>query len=402
MNELEKKTYEELIERRGALAASIDNEGADLDEIEKEIRAINAEIERRKAAEADREVAKQKRNELRKLVAGGAGEVREQFEKKEKRNDMTLRELRSSAAYVDAWVEDVKKKDGHYTETRKILTENAGENIGENDGVVPVPTYVEERIQAIFADNKILNRIHKTYVRGNVEVAFEAEATGAEEHYEGDDEVAEEKLKFGVVSLIADHAIKKWISVSKSVMKMKGESFMRYIMDEFKNKIESGLVQEVVDAIMDAPTEHTATAIGIPNHEVSVITLDLVPQALALLQADDAKPTLTMNRGTYAAMKAAQMNANYAVDVFEGLEVDYCSKIKSITEAEDGDPIMIVGDMFAVQANLPDGDDIEFIIDPYTQKKKNLTEILGELMATVAVTQPGKLVRVIYKEADGE
>lgn len=396
MNELEKKTYEELIERRGVLAASIDEEGADLDEIDKEIRAINEEIERRRAAEADRKSADQKRAELRKLVAGGAGNVREPFGRNEERKSKTIKELRSSAEYVDAWVEDIKRKDANYTETRKLLTENA-QNPGENDGIVPVPTYVEEEIQAIFENNRILNRIHKTYIRGNVDVPFEVSATDAQKHVEGGEAVAEEQLILGNVSLIMDHSIKKWISFSKSVLKLKGEAFMRYLMDEFRNKIESGLLGEVIDAIVDAPETSTTSAIGVPNHEVSVITLDTVVQALALITADDAKPTLSMNRGTYAAMRSAQMNANYAVDPFEGLEIDYTAKLPSIADAEDGDTIMIVGDLYAVQANLPDGNEVEFVIDPYTQKKKNIVEILGELMATVKVTQPGKIVRVIYK-----
>lgn len=400
MNELEKRSYEELIERRGVLSKQLDDENADLDAIDEEVRAINAEIERRKAAEEDRKATEQKRAELRKIVATGAGEPRGRFgaENEQRGKAVTMKELRSSAAYIDAWVNDVKNKDDAYTETRKILSENApADNVTQTDGIVPVPTYVEEEIQAIFENNRILNRIHKTYFRGNVDVPFEVSATDAQKHVEGDEAIDEEQLIIGSVSLIMDHSIKKWISFSKNVLKLKGEAFMRYLMDEFRNKIEAGLLQEVFDAIDNAPEQSTTSAIGIPVFEASAVTLDLVAQALALITADDAAPTLSMNRGTYAAMRSAQLNANYAVDPFEGLQIDYTSKIKSITEAEDGDTIMVVGDMYAVQANLPDGDAVEFVIDPYTQKKKNIIEILGELMATVAVTQPGKLVKVVYK-----
>ena len=57
-------TVEELLERRSAIAAEIDAPEADLDALEAEARAINEEIENRRAAET-------KRNEIRSAVAGG-------------------------------------------------------------------------------------------------------------------------------------------------------------------------------------------------------------------------------------------------------------------------------------------------------------------------------------------
>ena len=98
MNE---KTYEELIERRSALAAAMDQEDADLDAIEKEMREINEELETRRAAEEDRKAAEQKREELRKLVANGAGDTREEYQAaKEKRIMPTTKEIRSTAEYT--------------------------------------------------------------------------------------------------------------------------------------------------------------------------------------------------------------------------------------------------------------------------------------------------------------
>lgn len=44
---MSEKTYEELIERRTVLAAAMDQEDADLDAIEKEMREINEEIDRK-------------------------------------------------------------------------------------------------------------------------------------------------------------------------------------------------------------------------------------------------------------------------------------------------------------------------------------------------------------------
>ena len=74
--ELNEMTVEALVERRDALVDELDNEGADLDAIESEVRAIKEELESRKAAET-------KRNEVRSLVAGGEGEVVKTVEKEE-------------------------------------------------------------------------------------------------------------------------------------------------------------------------------------------------------------------------------------------------------------------------------------------------------------------------------
>lgn len=59
-------TIEELEARKAAIAVEVDNDGADLDALQAEARAINEELEARKAAET-------KREEIRKAVAGGAG-----------------------------------------------------------------------------------------------------------------------------------------------------------------------------------------------------------------------------------------------------------------------------------------------------------------------------------------
>lgn len=393
MNELEKKTYEELIERRGVLAKDADQEGADLDAIEKEIRSINEEIERRRAAEADEQAKVEKREMLRGMVANGAGETLGKFEaEKEKKKMPDMKEIRSSAAYINAWVEDVK--EGKYVQTRKLLTENADAgNVALGDGVVPVPVIVEDRIRAAWEKNELARRIRRTYFRGNLKVGYEASSTGAVIHEEGDEAVDDEVLTFGVISLIPE-MIKKAIAVSDELIDMKGQEFIDYLFDEFENKIVALLCEEAIGAVITAPTTNSPTAIGIPVVNATVITLDLVAQALALLTNDNANPAIVMNRGTFAAFRAAALNANYAVDPFEGLPVVFTSALPSIATAAADDVYMIVGDLSAIQANFPAGDQVSFIFDPYTRKREDLVEITGKLYVAVGVTEPGMLVRV--------
>ena len=70
--ELKEMTVEQLEERKNAIVGELDNEGADLDALEEEVRAIKAELEAREAEEA-------KKAEVREAVASGEGEVIKTF-----------------------------------------------------------------------------------------------------------------------------------------------------------------------------------------------------------------------------------------------------------------------------------------------------------------------------------
>ena len=87
--EIREMTAEALEERKAAIATELDNEGADLDALESEVRSINEELESRKAAEA-------KKNEVRSMVAAGEGEVIVKTPVMEERKVMTLTSRRSA------------------------------------------------------------------------------------------------------------------------------------------------------------------------------------------------------------------------------------------------------------------------------------------------------------------
>ena len=385
MNE---KTTEELLERRTAIASEIETDGADLDALESEARSINEELERRKAEEA-------KREEIRTAVAEGDGEIIKEF-KEEREKTMNIKELRSSTEYINAWANGIMT--GRYDECRTLLTENALEaNIGEGDSTVPVPTYVEDRIHGIFERNEILSRVRRTYFRGNLRVGFEVSSTGATIHAEGDEAIADEQLVIGVVEIISG-MIKKTILITDELADIGGQALLDYLFDEFENKIESYLAAGIVGIIATAPTSSDSSHVGVPQYPVSVITLDMVAQALALAENTLTNPCLVMNRGTYAAIRAAQLAANYAVDPFEGLPIVYNSSLPAFADANANDVVMQVGDLDAVTVNFPAGDQVRFIYDPYTNAPADLVRITGKLYAGIGLTTPGKLVNIVKTE----
>lgn len=187
------KTVEELIERRTAINAECENADADLDALMAEAKAINEELETRKANE-------EKKNEIRAAVANGAGVVIEKTEMEE-RKIMTNNEIRASHEYVEAFAKYIKTEDDK--ECRALLTETVS-------GTVPVPAIVDDIVRTAWERDEIMNLVRKTYVRGNLKVAFERSADEAVVHTEGTSAPSEENLVLGIVTLIPRN-IKKWI-----------------------------------------------------------------------------------------------------------------------------------------------------------------------------------------------
>lgn len=187
---------DELMERRAAIANEVEAPDADLDALEQEARAINAELESRKAAEA-------KRNEIRESVANGAGETIETINE-EREKPMTINEIRNSKEYVDAFARYIKT--GKDEEVRALLTTNAT----VSGAYVPVPEIVEGRIRTAWQKLGLMDLVRKTYAKGILKVGFELTADGALVHNEGTNANSEEALTLGVVSL-TPVSIKKWI-----------------------------------------------------------------------------------------------------------------------------------------------------------------------------------------------
>jgi len=109
-----------------------------------------------------------------------------------------------------------------------------------------------------------------------------------------------------------------------------------------------------------------------------------------------------MNRATAAAIKAGALAGNYPVDPFDGATVLYTEALDAYVDAEDGDTYMIVGDLAGVQANLPEGDAINFKFDDLSLAEKDLVKIVGRLYAAIEVVGPKMLVKVVKGEVESE
>lgn len=379
-------SVQELMERRSAIMQELETaDDAKLTELETEARAIKEELETRKAAE-------QKRAAIRDAVAQGEGEKTKEFRAMPEKKTRTAEEIRASREYEDAYVRYFKTHDDR--ECRALLTTNATDPAQGYSNTVPVPTYIDGRIRTAWEQDDLLSLINRTYIRGNVGVGFEISATDAAIHEEGADAPAEEQLVLGTVTLIP-HTIKKWVRVSDEVLDMGGREFLDYIYDEITAKILGFLRHEVVGVVDNAPTASSNSVVGVPTIN-GAPSLDIVARALGYLSDEASDITIVMNRQTHASFISAMASNGFMFDPFMGHRVRYSSALPAYSAAADGDEAwMIVGDLRAVQANFPNGDDVKLKLDDLTEAEADLVKIVGRLPVALGITRPGMLVNVI-------
>jgi len=369
--ELKEMTIEELEARKAAIPAELDVEGADLDALEAEMKSINAELENRKAVEAQKK-------EIRKVVAESEAPVIAEF-KEEKREMKTNEEIRASKEYVDAFARYLINEDDR--ECRSLLTVDAS-------GSIPVPAIVDEIIRTAWDNDEILSRVKKTYIRGNLKVAFELSADGAYVHNEGTTAPTEESLSLGIVTMVPKN-IKKWITISDEAIAMGGEYLVRYIYDELTYQIAKKLAALVVGDIKNANQVADADEASVAKITAAP-ALTTVATAFANLSDEAVNPVVIMNKLTYANFKAAQAAGNFAVDPFEGFPVLFSSELAAYDSASANAVYAIVGDLGGVQVNYPEGDGIVIKYDDLSLAEKDMVKIVGRQYAAHALTACGR------------
>jgi HK97 family phage major capsid protein len=346
-----KATIDEMEERKAAIVAELDNEGADLDALEAEMRSINAEIEARKSAEA-------KKAEIRSAVAAGNGEVKQTF--KEEKNEMPVEERKKEM--IDALAEYIKGRATPEQRAMLLTTDATG-------GTVKVSNIVDDFIWTDWNKSPILSRIRKVYVQGNYSVGYEASATGAVIHTEGGAAPTEETLTLAYIDFIAQY-FKKWIRVSDRVLALKGRAFMDYLMDEFGHQLAIALENEVVREI-----EASSLSAKVTNP----INNTAAMAGFAALSDEATDPVVILSKATYATIMNERATTGSKIeDPFNGFEVLFNNTVTG----------MLVGDLDGVVANFPEGEDFKFIVDENSLAEQDLVKIVGKVLASIHLVRP--------------
>lgn len=353
-----------LEERKVAISKECETEGADLDALLEEVRAINEELESRKAEEA-------KKEELRNLVAteNVGTEVEEVEFKEERKEEVNPMEIRNSKEYIDAYAEYIKTGDD--SECRALLTENV------TGGTVAVPEFVYDIVKTAWEKDGIMGLVRKTYLKGNLKINFEMSGDDAVVHTEGAAAIDPENLVLGTVTLVPE-MIKKVVQVSREAYAMRGEAFLRYIYEELAYRIAKKAADELIARIKACGTVSTSTCPGVPAITATGVSISLISQASGLLSPEAENPTVMLNRASYANFKEEQYKANFPVDPFEGYNVRFTNALPSFASATTNQTWAIVGDLgYGALANFPEGEDINYIFDELSLKKQDMIEVLG-------------------------
>lgn len=394
-------TIEEIETRKKEITKEIEKaeNKEELTKLQEEVRKLNEE---KKKIE---EEAKEKKN-LLKFIADGNGDKIEGGQylqmTKEERSEK-LKKILSSSEYEVAYAEDIK----HNTtkNTRALLTELV------SGGSVPVPTYIEDRINTNWESNDIYNLVNKTYFKGTAKIPFELSATGADIHTEGAAAPTEEELTLGTVS-IEPATIKKWITISTEALEMKGREFLDYIYDEIEYRIIKKLANVIVNKIITTPTTATSSTPSITVTQVArdVTFADLIA-AMGDISAEANNIVYVMNRKTFYS-KVINLTASTGQPIFTpiaengeikpnifGHPVVFSDDLKEQDGTTTHETDIIVGDLSGVTVNHSGEDrNVNFVTDPYSLAEADLVKVVGKLMANAAVTKDKFFTKLEFRK----
>lgn len=349
---IDEMTITDIEQRAAQISSEMQTEGADLDALTAEATALQ---ERRDAL---RTAEEQRRKTAEQVAKGLIGKT---IEKHNEGVSETMDAEKRTEMY-EALAEYIKGRET--PEQRALLT------TGATGGTVKVSNIVDDFIWTDWDKSPILSRIRKVYVKGNYSVGYEASATGAVKHTEGSmNTPAEETLTLAYVNFIEQY-FKKWITVSDTVLAMKGEPFLRYLMDEFGHQLAIALENAVV-----AEIEASSLAAQVTNPIDNTAAM----AGFAALSDEAVNPVVIISKANYAAIMNARATTGAKIeDPFNGMEVLFNRTVTG----------MLVGDLGGVVANFPDGEDFVYIIDDKSLAEHDMVKIVGKILGDVHLVRP--------------
>lgn len=348
---IEEMTITDIEQRAAQIRQEMQAEDADLDALTAEAEKLT---ERRDALRAAEE---QRRQTAEQVANGLIGVTKEKFNQEVSEMDAEKR-----TQMFEALAEYIKGRET--PEQRALLT------TAVTGGTVKVSNIVDDFIWTDWDKSPILSRIRKVYVKGNYSVGYEASATGAVKHTEGSmNTPAEETLTLAYVNFVEQY-FKKWITVSDTVLAMKGEAFLRYLMDEFGHQLAIALENAVV-----AEIEASSLSAKVTNDIDNTAAM----AGFAALSDEAVNPVVIISKANYANIMNARATTGAKIeDPFNGMEVLFNRTVTG----------MLVGDLGGVVANFPDGEDFKFVIDDKSLAEHDMVKIVGKILGDIHLVRP--------------
>lgn len=324
-----------------------------------DVEALKAEVDELEARKAAiTAAAEEKRALLEKVANSNIAPVDSVVFEGRKDENM---EKEQRAQMIDALAEYIK---GRATEEQRALL--LSENVS---GTVAISKIVDDWIWTDWDASPILSRIRKVYVQGNYAVQYETSATGAVKHTEGQAAPDDETLVLGTINFVASY-FKKWIKVSDTVLALRGQFFLDYLMREFGHQLAIALENAVV-----AEIESSSLAAAVTNPIDNTAAM----AGFAALSDEATKPVVIISKANYAAiMNERTTGGEKIIDPFNGMEVLFNNTVTG----------MLVGDLDGVVANFPEGEDFKFIVDDRSLAESDLVKIVGKVLCDLHLVRP--------------
>ena len=364
------------VEKREELISEVEALTNEADDLDKEVNDLTEQ--RNKLSEQE------ERMSLAKTVSPVKVEER-------KENKMENIEMRSTPEYAHAWVNAVK---GDSSELRTLVSTM-------NSGTVPIPSYLQGRVEANWERLSILNEVSQSQFKGIVAVPYEASTEPAYAHVENTDAPKEEALAIGQV-ILNPVTLKKWIRVTSEVESLSDELFMDYLVDEIIYQINLKAETYVVE-------KAAASTLAVTVSED--LGFNAVNDAMASIN-EAIDPIVIMNRKTFFAnfmgltdlqerpiYQIATDNAGKPQYFINGVRVLFSNGLKAWDNTSVGEAYGLVGDFKAFRMNFPAGRIPEIIYDPYTEAEDDLSKYVGKLLVAGDVVRPNAIAVLKRKTA---
>lgn len=379
-----------LVARKNEIAESI---------TEKRSQFESSDVETRDALINDVDALTKEADEIDAQVAE-IEEIRSQFEEQEKRMSLFKNvetekvEERAKAVEVDkfdtpeyraAWVKAIR--EGDETEVRAMATGNDN---------VPVPTIWQNYVETAWYNYGKFSRIvNKTSVQGYLNIPIESAADPAVVHDENSAMPTEESITLGLIEL-KPAMIKKWISMTDELMAMTADDFMRYLADELVYRVVLKLDEGIIKGALDSNGKGVVGIVNNPNTLVAAngaLSFNTINAGIADLVTFD-NLTVAMNPKTFfdnymgltdlqqrPIYQIATDNAGKPMYYVNGLRVEFTQALPAYDAATAGQAWAVAGDFRGYRLNLPEGDMVRTLFDPYTLAREDKAIMVGRLYA---------------------
>lgn len=369
---------EEITEKRGVFeSADVETRDAVLEEVsalEAEATQIETDVKELEELRGKFEEQEQRMSLIRNVEPT---KVEERVKVEERKIDQF-----DTPEYRKAWVDSIRSNNDAELRAMTTTMDN-----------VPIPTLMQGYVETAWEKfGKFSRIVSKSFVKGYMAIPVELSADPAVWHDENSAMPAEETITLGQI-LLKPKMIKKWISITDELAAMSPEEFMRYLADELVYRVVLLLDHAIISGSADAQGNGVVGIVGNDNTEkvTSALTFNAINSAVAELDTFE-NLVVAMNQKTfftnYMGLKDLQDRPIYQIATdntgrpqyfINGIRVEFTTALPAYDDATAGQAWAVVGNFRGYRLNMPEGETVKMLYDPYTMAREDKAIMVGRL-----------------------